>query len=51
MITENIDCDFARVDGYLILGEGWTQDDLEKEFEGDHQNFPAKIKSHDLTFF
>jgi len=30
---ENIDCDFARVDGYLILGEGWTQSDLEKEFE------------------
>jgi glycine/D-amino acid oxidase-like deaminating enzyme/nitrite reductase/ring-hydroxylating ferredoxin subunit len=30
---EAIDCDFARVPGYLFLGEGDEQDILEKEFE------------------
>jgi hypothetical protein len=30
---EKIDCDFARCDGYLFLGEGCNPDILEKEFE------------------
>ncbi|MEI9995276.1 MAG: FAD-dependent oxidoreductase [Rhizomicrobium sp.] len=35
--TESIDCDFARCDGYLFLGEGDDKDVLEKEFEACRQ--------------
>lgn len=31
--TEAIDCDFARCDGYLFLGEGDDRSILEREFE------------------
>jgi glycine/D-amino acid oxidase-like deaminating enzyme/nitrite reductase/ring-hydroxylating ferredoxin subunit len=31
--AENIDCDFLRVDGYLIVAEDGGKDDLEKELE------------------
>lgn len=34
---EAIDCDFARVQGYLFLGEGDTEETLEKEFDACHQ--------------
>lgn len=35
--SENIDCDFARCDGYLFLGEGDSPDILEKEYEACHK--------------
>lgn len=34
---ESIDCDFARVPGYLFLGEGDEQGILEKEFDACHK--------------
>jgi len=35
--AESIDCDFARCDGYLFLGEGDEPDTLEKELEACHR--------------
>ena len=34
---EGIDCDFARVDGYLFLAEGDTRETLEHELEAAHR--------------
>jgi glycine/D-amino acid oxidase-like deaminating enzyme/nitrite reductase/ring-hydroxylating ferredoxin subunit len=34
---EHIDCDFARVDGYLFLAEGDTRETLERELEAAHR--------------
>jgi len=34
---ESIDCDFARVDGYLFLAEGDRRDTLEHELEAAHR--------------
>jgi len=34
---ESIDCDFARVDGYLFLAEGDTRETLEHELEAAHR--------------
>ena len=34
---EQIDCDFARVDGYLFLAEGDTRETLERELEAAHR--------------
>ena len=34
---EGIDCDFARVDGYLFLAEGDRRDTLEHELEAAHR--------------
>jgi glycine/D-amino acid oxidase-like deaminating enzyme/nitrite reductase/ring-hydroxylating ferredoxin subunit len=34
--AENIDCDFLRVDGYLIKAEDGGEDDLEKELKTAH---------------
>ena len=34
---ENIDCDFERVDGYLIEAETGGEDDLQKELEAAHR--------------
>lgn len=34
---ESIDCDFARCDGYLFLGEGDEPDTLEKEIDACHR--------------
>jgi glycine/D-amino acid oxidase-like deaminating enzyme/nitrite reductase/ring-hydroxylating ferredoxin subunit len=31
--TENIDCDFTRLDGYLFLGPGEKRDELQRELE------------------
>jgi len=35
--AESIECDFARCDGYLFLGEGDEPDTLEKEIEACHR--------------
>jgi glycine/D-amino acid oxidase-like deaminating enzyme/nitrite reductase/ring-hydroxylating ferredoxin subunit len=35
--AESIACDFARVDGYLVLGEGDGREILEKELEACHK--------------
>jgi glycine/D-amino acid oxidase-like deaminating enzyme/nitrite reductase/ring-hydroxylating ferredoxin subunit len=35
--TENIDCDFARVDGFLVLAEGDTRALLERELAAAHR--------------
>ena len=35
--TEDIDCDFERVDGYLFLGEKEKRKDLEEELEAAHR--------------
>jgi glycine/D-amino acid oxidase-like deaminating enzyme/nitrite reductase/ring-hydroxylating ferredoxin subunit len=32
-IEEGIECDFARVDGYLFAGRGVSPDDLDREFD------------------
>lgn len=34
---EDIDCDFERLDGYLILGGDSTKDDLERELDATHK--------------
>jgi glycine/D-amino acid oxidase-like deaminating enzyme/nitrite reductase/ring-hydroxylating ferredoxin subunit len=34
---ESIDCDFARVDGYLFLAEGDSRETLERELEASHR--------------
>ncbi len=34
---EKIDCDFERVEGYLFLGEGHTEDLLKEEMEAAHR--------------
>lgn len=34
---EGINCDFQRLDGYLIVGEGDSSDILEKEFDACHR--------------
>ena len=34
---ENIDCDFLRVDGFLIEAEDGGEDDLQKEFDEAHR--------------
>lgn len=34
---EGIDCDFERVDGYLFLGEGHSEDLLKEEMEAAHR--------------
>lgn len=41
--TENIDCDFSRVDGYLIEAED-GEDDLDKELEAAHRAGFAEVE-------
>ncbi|MGE4063014.1 MAG: FAD-dependent oxidoreductase [Rhodospirillaceae bacterium] len=44
---EGIDCDFARVDGYLFLGEGDERSSLEKELEACHKIGLANVTMSD----
>ena len=42
--TENIDCDFTRVDGFLIEAEDGGKDDLNKELEAAHRAGFAEVE-------
>jgi glycine/D-amino acid oxidase-like deaminating enzyme/nitrite reductase/ring-hydroxylating ferredoxin subunit len=44
--TENIDCDFQRVDGFLFLHEGDTRETLEKEFAA-----AKRVGFHDVEWW
>lgn len=42
--TENIDCDFTRVNGFLIEAEDGGEDDLNKELEAAHRAGFAEVE-------
>lgn len=44
---ENIACDFERVDGYLFLGEGTPERELEKELKAAHRAGLADVEKID----
>ncbi|HEX7053645.1 MAG TPA: FAD-dependent oxidoreductase [Burkholderiales bacterium] len=42
--TEGIDCDFARLDGYLFLAEGDRRETLERELDAAHRAGLAQVE-------